>query len=210
MKISKELAEILGFLCAEGCYVNSISSYWEFDKRMGRKRFRKNKKQRRIEFGNKNKTLLKQFQLLLQLQYNYSPTIGKDRICICKKKIIDDILTHTNIGHLRWSVPEAVAKGNRDIKTKFIRGYFEGDGTIINRIRFFSTNIHGLLQVSQLLKELNLRNKVNGPVLKEGRKPSYEIYVYESEKETFLKEINPLTKRPAPMRGFMRTSVFTL
>ena len=56
-KISLELAEIIGLLCAEGCHVVSYSSYWE------KERYRRNKRSERIEFYNKDLKLLKQFKL---------------------------------------------------------------------------------------------------------------------------------------------------
>lgn len=203
MTISKELAEILGLLCAEGCYINTRTTYWGYDKDRGRKYLRKNKLQRRIEFGNINKILLEHFKKLLEKEFDYSPNLGKDRIRICKGAIVDSIVSYTAIGHLKWAVPKEVLKGNNYVKKSFVRGFFEGDGTISNRIRFFSTNKQGLAQVAEILTGLNIKNKLNGPTIKENRKPLYEIYVYQGMRETFLNKIKPLTKRPDPMRGLV-------
>ncbi|MBT4175002.1 hypothetical protein HOC80_00780 [archaeon] len=200
MKISEELAEILGFLCAEGCYVNTKSTYWQYYKNRNKKYLIKNKPQRRIEFGNTNKILLDYFKKLLEIEFDYSPNIGKDRIRICKGAIVDSIISHTDIGHLKWHVPSKVRKGSQKVKKVFIRGFFEGDGTISNRIRFFSTNLKGLEQISEMLTELKIQNKLNGPSIKVNRKPLYEIYIYQSMRETFLNKIKPLTKRPEHAR----------
>jgi len=95
-----------------------------------------------------------------------------------------------------WKVPESVMKGTRTTKLRFLRGFFEGDGTISNRIRFFSTNLNGLKQISFLLNQLEIKNKINGPIIKRERKPFYEVYIYQSERERFLNKLEPITKIP--------------
>ena len=196
MAISKEFSEILGFLCAEGCYVNSRSSYTYLDKKRNKIVKANNKLQKRIEFGNKNKILLDRFQSLLAREFNYSPRIGSDRICICKYSVVDSILNQTPIGHLKWRVPEEVKKSDDlELIKSFIRGYFEGDGTISNRLRLFSTNYSGLKEVSELLTKLNINHNFKGPYVKEGKKDSFEIYVFEREKLNFIKQISPITKK---------------
>ncbi len=196
MEFSEELAEILGLLCAEGCYVNTRTTYWEFDKERGKKYLKKNKLQRRIEFGNKNQILLNHFVSLLEKEFSYSPKPGKDRVRICKRNIIDAILSFTEIGHLNWKVPKNILKGDLNLKRKFLRGFFEGDGTISNRIRLFSTNYSGLKQVSLLLEDLRIIHKFKENKVTGNRKPCFEIYIFENQRESFLKEIKPLTKRP--------------
>ena len=52
--ISREFAEIIGLLCAEGCHIVSFSSYWSKSER----RYRKNDRSERIEFYNKDYDLL--------------------------------------------------------------------------------------------------------------------------------------------------------
>jgi len=194
MEISEELAEIIGLLCAEGCYINTRTSYW--GKERGKMRYRKNKLQKRIEFGNIDPILLNHFKELVEKEYNYTPGIGKDRARICKGGIIDNITSYTDLGHLKWKVPESVMNGNEIIKSRFLRGFFEGDGTVSNRIRFFSTNLQGLKQITKLLDSLSIKNKLNGPALKPRRKPFYEIYIFQSERERFLNKLQPITKIP--------------
>lgn len=55
-KISPDLAEIIGLLCAEGSYILQYSSYWGKDK--GKARYYKNDKSERIEFYNNDTKLL--------------------------------------------------------------------------------------------------------------------------------------------------------
>ncbi|MBU0472273.1 MAG: hypothetical protein KKF65_06605 [Nanoarchaeota archaeon] len=99
-KITSELAEIIGLLCAEGCHAISYSSYWGKDR--GKKRFFKNFKSERIEFYNKDRKLLLHYQELLNKEFNYFPKICKyDKINICKINIIRKITSYTELGHLK-------------------------------------------------------------------------------------------------------------
>ena len=137
--ITKEFAEIIGLLCAEGSHIRSYSSYWGKDR--GRTRFYKNDKSERIEFTNKDKQLLLRYQKLLLEEFNYKAEITKHyKVNICKMNLIKSIIYHTKLGHQKWKVPDCILNADDNPKIAFIRGYFDGDGTVSNSIRFFSTN----------------------------------------------------------------------
>ena len=163
--LDNNLAEILGFLCAEGSHIVARSSYW--GKERGKLRYWKNKKSERIEVYSKDLVLLKHYQKLLYLVFGYSAKITKDnKINIGNRKIISDLINYTELGHLAWRVPNSIKNGNSNIKFRFLRGYFDGDGTCSNRIRFFSTNHKGLKEVSALLKDLNIKHTSPKPMIK--------------------------------------------
>ncbi len=198
-RISLELAEILGLLCAEGSHIISYSSYKE--KNRDKFYYRKNKKSERIEFYNKDTFLLNHYRQLLKKEFGYEANITKHgKINIGQKQIIENIISQTALGHLNWRVPEAVLSAEEITKLCFLRGYFDGDGTASGRIRFFSTNLIGLKQVSQLLDNLELKHTMQGPIIKPNRKPSYVIQISRKEEERFLKMIRPVSKRPT-MQG---------
>jgi len=191
--ISREFAEIIGLLCAEGCHIVSFSSYWSKSER----RYRKNDRSERIEFYNKDYDLLLNYKQLLLKEFNYHARITKhNKINIGTKSIINKIIEQTKLGNMKWRVPKSIINYNNNIKISFIRGYFDGDGTVSNRIRFFSTNKKGLIQVSNLLDCLKIKHTFQGPIIKENRKPAYIIQVSEKERERFLKLIKPISKRP--------------
>ena len=193
-KITPELSEILGLLCAEGHYSIHYFDYWGTDR--GRQRFYKNHKSEHIEFYNKDIKLLKHFQKLLNKEFDYYPKITKHgKINICRRDIIRKIINYTPLGHLKWRVPKEIIESNNSIKIAFLRGYFDGDGTVSNRIRFFSTNIIGLRKVSIILNSLEIKHTLPKPILKYNRKPLHYIQVSEKEKERFLKIIKPVSKR---------------
>lgn len=199
-KLTPELSEIIGLLCAEGSHVKSYTSYWGKDR--GKKRFFKNDKSERIEFYNKDPKLLKHYRNLIKTEFDYSANITKhNKINICKIKIIQKITDYTKIGHLKWEVPKIILKGNNKSKIRFLRGYFDGDGTAGRNIRFVSTNKKGLEQVSELLRDLGIRHTFNGHYLKEKRKPAFVVYIREKERERFLNILKPISKRPGFMRG---------
>lgn len=178
-------------LCAEGCYIDSINYYYAYDKRRDRIYFRKHR-QIRIEFGNKNQKILDRFQDLVFAEYNYKSSRATDRIKICKRNIIYDILSYTQLGHSSWTVPKAILNCSKIVKIAFLKGYFDGDGTLSNRCRFFSTNKGSLQKVSQLLKTIKIGHIFHGPTLKENKKPMYEVYIYEKWRESFLNTLKPV------------------
>ncbi len=197
--ISSELAEILGLLCAEGSYINTCSSYWGEDR--GKPRYYKNQKSERIEFCNKSRTLLLHFRKLLLKEFKYKTKLTSNyKINICKRTIIKEILSNTKLGHTRWSVPISMLSANNKRKISFIRGFFDGDGTASNSIRFFSTNESGLNQIFILLKTLNFEPYFETPMLKQNRKPLFVLRIRAKERETFLNLIKPTVKLPGYMR----------
>ena len=198
--ITPELSEILGLLCAEGSYIKAYSSYWGRGRE--KPRYFKNDKSERVEFSNKDIKLLIHFQKLLEKEFNYKTRITKhNKINICTMSIINQILSFTEIGYDKWKVPNVIKSANKNIKICFLRGYFDGDGTISNRIRFFSSNKKGITQVSGLLNDLKIKHTIQGPILRENRKPSFIIQISEKERESFLNMIKPLSKRPDSLRG---------
>jgi intein/homing endonuclease len=138
---------------------------------------------------------------LLYKTFRYKSRITKNnKINIGKIGVIKEIIKHTELGCLRWQVPSFVREMGPKIKAKFIRGYFDGDGTCSNRIRFFSVNVSGLKQVSSILDDLDVNHTFQGPFFKTNRKPSYIIQISEKKREMFLKLIQPISKKPG-LRG---------
>ena len=193
-KISIEFAEILGLLCAEGSHIISFSNYWE--KFRGKLRYRKNKKSERIEFYNKDLKLLCHYQDLLLREFAHSTNITKHgKINLGKKEIINKIIGHTKIGHLQWRVPPSVMNSDfKMIKLRFLRGYFDGDGTASGTIRMFTSNPIGAREISKLLSQLTFKHTIQGPIIRKSRKPSYVIQISRKEEEKFLKRVDPISK----------------
>ena len=199
--ITGDLAEILGLLCAEGSYRDYYSNYFEFDKRRNKHYYRKNHRQRIMEFNNKNPVLLNFFVDLLQKEFNnyisriYISKGDVKRVSIKKTDIINCILCYTSIGCCKWKVPEAIINGDKNIQIRFIRGYFNGDGCIDKskdgkvRFRFTSVNESGIKSVSEMLKTLEINNNLNGPYLRENRRPCFEILILRESNQTFINKI---------------------
>jgi len=139
-EFSPAKAEIIGLLCAEGSYYNSFKDCWLYYPDRNKYYFRKNKQTVYIQFANFDLKLLNHFKELIHEIYNYNVSVCSDRIRICKRDIIKDLLKYTDYGHLKWKVPINVLKGNEDVKIKFIRGFFDGEGTTSTTVRMFSTN----------------------------------------------------------------------
>jgi len=118
------------------------------------------------------------------------------------------ILSYTELGHLKWKVPSNILISNDLVKLAFIRGFFDGDGTVSRRnVRFFSTNKKALKQVSILLVSLGFNPRFRGPYIKIGRKPYYVIQILSSDRESFLKSVKPISKRLDLCGDILKTRV---
>jgi intein/homing endonuclease len=199
--LTPELSEIIGLLCAEGSHVVASSSYWGNDG--GKPRYYKNHKSNRIEFSNEDKKLLEHYQNLLKIVFDYETKITKDnKVNICKKDIVDEIINHTELGHLIWNVPKTILGGDDISKIRFLRGFLDGDGSLTNNlVRFFSTNKNGLDNISKLLNDLGMKHTFQKPMMKKGRKPLYYIQLSRKEREKFLKLVKPISKQSGNSRG---------
>lgn len=191
-----EKAEILGLLCAEGNHRGYIAIYFEKNRKRKAVYLRECWKEI-IEFSNTDVTLLRHFVSLLSNEYNYQPKIIKSnndvfRVCITKNNVIRDLLKYTDFGCLKWSIPSSILKSDHLVKAAFIRGFFDGDGSVdyvdkkIPRIRFGSSNFNGLKMLSKLLESISLKHSLNGPYLQYNRMPSFELLLRTSSIKDFV------------------------
>lgn len=196
-KMTPNKAEILGLLCSEGCYVDTWSKYVVFDKRRSNAYYRCAKR-RVVEFSNKNQNLLKRFQKLINFEYGYIPKVyvsGKctPKIILARKAVVEDLVSYSSFGCERWVVPECILNGSESVKTRFIRGFFDGDGTYsMNRIVLYSANRDGLHSIYEMLKDLSISSSFYGPQKRQNKKDMYSIYVKASSRERFIGLMKPI------------------
>jgi intein/homing endonuclease len=101
-------------------------------------------------------------------------------------------LKYTDFGCQKWTVPSPILESNRLVKAAFIRGFFDGDGSVdyvgkkIPRIRFGSSNFNGLKMLSKLLKSINLEHSLNGPYLQNNKLPLFELLLKTSSIKNFV------------------------
>ncbi|MBR9682860.1 MAG: hypothetical protein GOV02_04240 [Candidatus Aenigmarchaeota archaeon] len=163
-------SEILGLLCAEGCHCFYTTEYNEFDNRPNRMYWRRRKRRREsLEFGNNDPRLLNHFIKLLEDVYNYKRRATgvkrAMRIVIGKRNVMNDLLSFSDFGSSKWSVSKEVKASGIRIKSAFIRGLYEGDGTHVyyptrNKkpyIDFHMNNGKGLKEVMEILKSINIK-----------------------------------------------------
>ncbi|MBU2639794.1 MAG: hypothetical protein KKG75_03785 [Nanoarchaeota archaeon] len=133
--MNENIAEILGLLCSEGYYRDYRVDCTTYDKRRKKHYLRKNKRQRVLEFSNKNIPLVYHFQKLLKKEFDYSTKISMTHIDLCRIfitrwDIIDRLISYSDFGCSRWKVPREIIHGNIKVKRSFIRGFFYGDGCL--------------------------------------------------------------------------------
>ncbi len=164
--ISKYKAELLGFLCAEGTYYKYTDRRNEYDKRR-KKTYMITRYQEAFDFNNNDTQLLHRFLQLLENVYNYKGNIRcknskSPKILIKRKFMVEDLKNIVKIGHLRWRVPKDIINGSKKIKASFLKGLFDGDGSLISipnpKIVYCSKNIMASKQVIKLLQDLGIKS----------------------------------------------------
>ena len=180
--ITPEKAEIIGLLCAEGSHYNYITVYNEFFKNRG-KYYTLIRNVEAVEFTNLDEKLLHHFRNLMLKVYNYAPRPTgiktSMKIRIKKKSVIEDLVKYTEFGSKKWRIPEDIFNSSIDIKSSFIRGLFDGDGSITKyKIRLVSVNKEGICGVKDLLNSIGIECRTGGPLKVSGnRKPTYELII---------------------------------
>ncbi len=194
--LTENKAEIIGLLCAEGNYYDRRISYLQYDKNRKKSYYRKNKRCVYIQFSNHDPRLLKRFKFLMEIKYKYSPNINKDRIRICNREVIRELISYSNYGCLNWRASSDFLN-NKKLICRFLHGYFEGDGHFSNKkIVFSSSNIIGLKQVKVLLNKLDINTTLQGPFIRENKKNSYHLYIKRKSTNKFSKFVQPIFKIP--------------
>ena len=181
--MNSQKAEIIGFLCAEGCFYKYTTKYMSYDPRRNA-HYPATQNVKAIEFGNNNPVLQKRFLDLLNSVYNYKRRVTgvkrAQKIVIKRTVVMNDLLKYTRYGSSEWNVPKEIIKGGLKTKSSFLRGIFDGDGSfdfVRNRIRLSSTNHVGIKQVYILLKTLGIESRIEGPYKKKGKKDAYILIV---------------------------------
>jgi len=82
---------------------------------------------------------------------------------MCSKEACDFINSFGSFGKYCWKVPEVIIGANNQIKSAFIKGFFDSEGEIdkkSRRVGATSVNLEGLKQVGGLLGSLGIRYSI--------------------------------------------------
>tara|TARA_Y100000034_G_scaffold101685_1_gene126131 strand:- start:1313 stop:2308 length:996 start_codon:yes stop_codon:yes gene_type:complete len=153
-----------------------------------------------------NKEFFNEFRRCLYKVYEIKPTnelrIPKvknwsNQYCtrLCSKAACEDIINYGQFGMRVWKVPKIIKESNLQIQANFIRGFADSEGNVdknARRVSLTSTNIEGLKEVGELLKNFKIRYTIiKRTKLKENRVPSYNLRIQDRRSiETFHKHIS--------------------
>ena len=177
--LSIKKAEILGFLCSEGNDNNFIDNHIEYDKRR-KKLYVRNMNKQWINFSNTDLAILKRFLYLMEMVYDYPLRyFKKGTVYIKRKEVVKDLRRYSLFGSRRWSVPkELFKKQYRNQAKRFIRAYFDGDGSVDykwnKRITLDSVNKNSLSKLNKLLLHLGI---------------STRYYIYKNRSRITIKDV---------------------
>ncbi len=88
-----------------------------------------------------------------------------DKYCVklCCKAACEDLLSYSSFKGNEWNVPHAIKTAPLDIKTSYLRGFFDSEGSVdINSQRVSGTSacLPGLCGISELLTDFGIKSKV--------------------------------------------------
>ncbi len=174
------LASIHGNLCGDGC----ISIFYE------RRSLKNNYLRRRynIMYTNNRPELIKKFKDNIKKCFPWVKFSNsrEGEVRIRTKKIIMHFLKYSKYGSRNWYIPKEILNSNRDIKSNWLRSYFDDDATVDKyRIVVSSVNKKGLKQVYNLLKSLKFKN-----IKFYSFSSKYCIYISKEDVNKFQKIIN--------------------
>lgn len=157
LTMNADLAYILGVLAGDG--------YLDYsDKR----------RNWQIGLGATDREFVDNFYKILLNFFKIKPTLSFRKrnnlnwrslyVCkLCSKEACDYINSIGEFKKYNWFIPNSIKKSNSDIKCSFLRGFFDSEGEIdksIGRVGATSMNYLGLMEVSLMLGELNIRNTI--------------------------------------------------
>lgn len=157
LKLNEELSYILGVIAGDGYidYNNKRQTYY-------------------IGLSAVDKDFVEEFRKILADFFKITPTneFREKRsekwnsqyiTRLCSKEACDFI---NSIGDFRkdnWRIPKIIKESKKSIKCAFIRGFFDSEGEIdekIGRIGATSMNLKGLLEIKELLGSINIRSTI--------------------------------------------------
>ena len=200
--ITPEKAELIGFLCSEGCYYKYIAKYWSFDKRRNNSYFRI-QEQEVLQMGNNNPKIQNRFLFLLEKIYKYKIKFYGNphsmRCTIKRKDVIHDLIKYSKTyNSFEWKLHKTICNGSPGVKLGFLRGYFDGDGSISKtsknryKIRIFSVNIKELKKIQKILNSLSMKSKIYGPYIGgRGKTGIYELTLISENAISFVNKVKP-------------------
>lgn len=175
--LSAEKAYMIGVLCGDG-YIN--------------------KKFIRFEI-KKDEEFIKEFSRCLNevygIEYKYNYYRKRDSLVLYASNeiICSDLLRYCKFKTFEWYIPKEIINC-KDKKTQsmFLRGLFDSEGSSSKyNISMSSANKEGIEQVSELLKKLEIENKIS-----KIRSKYYQLYITKRERlKKFRDEIGFTIKR---------------
>lgn len=155
--LSEDKAYILGVLCGDGYLkIDNVKNIYLIGLDVCDEDFADNFKSRIKEvYGLNTSKLVRQ-----RMETNYSKTPKPIySTYICSKSLIHDLLTYSpSFKSKLWQVPIQIINSNLNIKSSFLKGLFDSEGSIRLRnkgnaqLGICSGNVNSLLVVNNLLK----------------------------------------------------------
>lgn len=79
------------------------------------------------------------------------------------KEAYEDLHKYGDFGCLKWRVPIQIHKANSQIRTAFLRSFFDDEGSVVSHeVRLYSTNLSGIRGIVKLLHRFGVNPYIRG------------------------------------------------
>ena len=94
-----------------------------------------------------------------------------------------------------------IIKAPASVQWAFIKGLMLGDGHIGHQIKLYNTELKIIRTASVLLNMHGVRHSIHGPYppAPPGKKPKYQLYIWERSRERFLRLAGLADSPPRPL-----------
>ncbi len=148
----------------------------------------------RIRIYQKSKEWLGRIAEILENNFSKKPSFYLDKrrnvwcLALSSKEIISKLMAicEYDFNQSQWFTPSWIKNGNFDIKTAYIRGFFDAEGSIETkniRIYLAQANKKVLEEIKYLLQEIEIKSNLSGPYIKKGTATEmYALIIYGKER----------------------------
>ena len=172
-KMSKKKAYILGVMCGDG-YIH-----------------RTKKDSYQIALQAVDRDFVRKFANCMNEIYGLRPSLStlkatrsnwndKLQARICCKEVFVDISHYGPFGKYEWAVPSVILNSSDDIKSSFLKGFFDSEGSVdtYKKIIAVSVNKTGIHEIEYLLSSLGIKSNVREvSKLRGNRRRQYTIKI---------------------------------
>ena len=160
--ITPPFASLHGNLCGDGC-ISQYKVKYGIREMITQRRKKKFRDRKTMVYTNNRPELLEKFKKNIKKLFPLVKFSNSkfNEVRLRAVYVINTFQRYGNYGSWVWEIPYSIFNGKENLKTEWIKSFFDDEATIAGRrILADSVNRKGLSQVSSMLDNLNIENTI--------------------------------------------------